>query len=49
MKIDLTIYIESYIAHPYLPEREKVINIVKESGMARARSTANRHKLTEAS
>lgn len=44
MKINLTIYIESYIAHPYLPEREKVINIIKESGMARARSTANRHK-----
>jgi hypothetical protein len=40
----MTVQIDSYIAHPYWPEREKLINIIKESGMARARSSANRRK-----
>jgi hypothetical protein len=44
MRIDMELFIESYISHPYWPEREKVINITKESGMARARSSANRRK-----
>ena len=41
---DLSIRLHSYIGHPYWPERERLINIVKESGMSRARSTANRRK-----
>lgn len=35
---------KGYIAHPYWPAREKVINIEKESGTRRARSEANRAK-----
>ena len=34
--------IESYIAHPYWEQQEQVINIIKESGTARARSAMNR-------
>jgi hypothetical protein len=44
---DLRIDLQSYIAHPYWPEREQVINITKESGMQRARSDANRRKALE--
>jgi hypothetical protein len=44
---DLKIDLQSYIAHPYWPEREMVINITKESGMQRARSDANRRKALE--
>ena len=44
---DLDVQLASYIAHPYWPEREKVINIVKESGMSRARSSANRRTALE--
>ena len=33
---------KGYIADPYWPERERVINIDKQSGMSRARSSANR-------
>jgi len=40
----LEVSLDSYIAHPYWPEREKLINIVKESGMSRARSSGNRQK-----
>jgi len=43
----LEVRLHSYIAHPYWPERERLINIVKESGMSRARSTANRRKALE--
>lgn len=43
----LEIVLHSYIGHPYWPERERVINIVKESGMSRARSTANRRSALE--
>jgi hypothetical protein len=43
----LKVNLQSYIAHPYWPEREAVINITKESGMQRARSDANRRKALE--
>lgn len=43
-RLTLTVSMASYIAHPYWPEREKLINIIKESGMSRARSSANREK-----
>lgn len=45
--IQLTISLNSYIAHPYWPEMERLVNIQKESGMNRARSTANRRKALE--
>jgi hypothetical protein len=44
INLNLDIKLHSYIAHPYWPERERIINIIKESGMSRARSTANRQK-----
>lgn len=44
---DLYVRLHSYIGHPYWPERERLINIIKESGMSRARSTANRRKALE--
>lgn len=47
MIYDLEVQLHSYIAHPYWPERERLINIIKESGMSRARSTANRNKALE--
>jgi hypothetical protein len=45
--MQLTINLRSYIADPYWPERERLINIQKESGMNRARSSANRRKALE--
>lgn len=42
--LELTLHIDSYIAHPYWPERERLINITKESGMSRTRSSANARK-----
>lgn len=47
MRIDISVELDSFLANPYRPEREEVINIVKESGMSRARSTANRRKALE--
>lgn len=47
MRIDLTINLHSYVGHPYRPEMERLINITKESGMSRARSSANRRKALE--
>jgi len=47
MSIELQIHLHSYIAHPYWPEMEQLINIQKESGMNRARSSANRRKALE--
>lgn len=38
---------KGYIADPYWPQRDRLINIQKESGMNRARSTANRRKALE--
>lgn len=38
---------KGYIADPYWPELEKLINIQKESGMNRARTSANRRKSLE--
>jgi len=43
MKLNIR-FPKGYIAHPYWPELEKVINIQKESGTRRARSEANRAK-----
>lgn len=40
----LELHLDSYIGHPYWPEREQVINITKQSGMSRARSDENRQK-----
>lgn len=45
--IRYSVHLKSYIAHPYWPEMERVINIQKESGMNRARSSANRRKALE--
>lgn len=36
-----------YIAHPYWPEMDRLINVQKESGLNRARSQANRRKALE--
>lgn len=46
-EIELYIELQSYIADPYWPEREELINVQKSSGMNRARSTANRRKALE--
>ncbi|HXH06782.1 MAG TPA: hypothetical protein VNI83_09340, partial [Vicinamibacterales bacterium] len=43
----LHVEIDSYIADPYWPEVEQVINIQKQSGMNRARSSANARKALE--
>jgi hypothetical protein len=40
-------FAKGYIGDPYWPELEKLINIQKQSGMNRARSTANRRKALE--
>lgn len=45
--IHYTVHLRSYIAHPYWPEMERLISIQKESGMNRARSSANRRKALE--
>lgn len=47
MRINLEINLHSYIGHPYWPEMERLVNITKESGMSRARSSANRRKALE--
>ena len=38
------VHLDTDIAHPYWPEREKLINIGKESGISRARTPATRRK-----
>ena len=38
------VHLDTYIGHPYWPEREKLINIGKESGISRARTPATRRK-----
>jgi len=45
--IKYRIHIHGYIGHPYWPEMEQLINIQKESGMNRARSSANRRAALE--
>jgi hypothetical protein len=45
--IQIEINLHSYIGHPYWNEMEQLINITKESGMNRARSSANRRKALE--
>mgnify|MGYP001605286442 CR=1 FL=1 len=43
MDVKVTLHFEKgYIAHPYWPQRERVINIQKVSGMNRAKSEAKR-------
>jgi hypothetical protein len=42
MKYALNIELDSYIGQPYWPEMDRLVTIVKESGMNRARSSANR-------
>lgn len=45
---DFTLHFaKGYIGDPYWPELEKLINIQKQSGMNRARSSANRRKALE--
>lgn len=44
---EIQVELSSYIAHPYRPERERVITILKESGVNRARTTANRQRALE--
>lgn len=41
---DVTITLAKYIAHPYWPEQERLINIRKQSGVDRARSEDKREK-----
>ena len=49
MRFRLSVHFDKgYIAHPYWPEREKLINIQKESGMNRVRSTAAREQALKA-
>lgn len=45
--LTLTVELHSYVGHPYWPEMERLVNITKESGMSRARSSANRRKALE--
>jgi hypothetical protein len=40
----VSVHLESYIANPYWPERERLINITKESGVSRARTAETRRK-----
>ncbi len=40
--VNVTIEFDRYIAHPYWPERETVIKIMKDSGMARQKSDDKR-------
>src|SRR3974377_2075756 len=48
LKFRITAHFDrGYIADPYWPEREKLINIQKTSGMNRAKSPANRRKALE--
>src|ERR1700758_3157147 len=45
MQITATLtFPKGYIAHPYWPEQEKIINIQKESGVNRVRSAQKRDK-----
>jgi hypothetical protein len=41
-------FVKGYIGHPYTPEREKLINIQKQSGLNRARSEDKRAKTLKA-
>lgn len=40
-------FVKGYIAHPYWPEMAKLIDIQKQSGMNRAKSSANRRRALE--
>jgi len=41
---DLTLEVDKYIAHPYWPERDRVVNIRKASGVDRCKSDDTRDK-----
>jgi len=43
-KIEVTLNVASYIAHPFWPEREQVVNILKTSGYNRVRSEDKREQ-----
>lgn len=45
--IRLTIDLQSYIGDPFWPEMATLVNIQKDSGMNRARATANKRKALE--
>jgi hypothetical protein len=40
----VSVHVENYIAAPYWPELERLINIRKESGLSHARSAETRRK-----
>lgn len=42
IKIEITLSMLNYIAHPYWPEREAIISIQKDSGMSRQKSDEKR-------
>jgi hypothetical protein len=44
MELKVAVHIDSYIADPYWPEREKLITIAKQSGLSRARTEQTRRK-----
>ena len=49
MRIALTLHFaKGYIAHPYWPARERLINLTKEAGVNRARSQAKREQALKA-
>lgn len=48
LTIDVTLHFpERFIAHPYWPETDRVINIQKKSGVNRAKTEENRRKALE--
>jgi hypothetical protein len=44
MEFKVAVHLDKYIAAPYWPELEKLINIKKESGVSRARTAETRRK-----
>jgi hypothetical protein len=44
---EFTVHLVSYIGHPYWPEMAQLVDITKQSGMNRARSSANVRKALE--
>lgn len=47
MRYAFDLELDSYIGQPYWPEMDRLVTIVKESGMNRARTTANRNASLE--
>ena len=44
MQVTITVHFDKFVSHPYWPEREKVIQIQKESGVNRVRSQTKREQ-----